>query len=393
MTTLKIMMIGGRRCGKTTILSKIKQHFNEVLHHGADEEYKNDLLSLIPPTGEISKLNNAQDCINSLFYSVEDCYQEFAIDENPSNGVTTTTFKLNPLLGRGSLALEFTDIPGEWCSYIEGFSKENHLEDVKNLIIASNVIIVAIDTPSLFELNGKHADYYNRIKDIKDLFKSAFSMGIFSELQSQKMVLFVPLKCEKYIIKSNGTVDIEKQLEVCAKIEEHYKEMIDCFRGYSNNLTMAIIPIVTIKEVEWARFFAYNSSTGENDSIYDNNGLPKKFIYGKSDPIKLNSKFRFKPELYDAVVDGDKESQSLYCEQPLVYSLVFLFKYYSNYGGKKKSILAKIPILGPFIKNLIKLFNLYKENKAYEDETTRLRNRIMLREKNGFKIIQNPLGI
>lgn len=96
MATLKIVMLGGRRCGKTTILSKIKQHFNEVLHHGADEADKNDLLSLIPPTGEITKLNNAQDCINELFSSVENCYQEFAIDENASNDKTVTTFKLNP---------------------------------------------------------------------------------------------------------------------------------------------------------------------------------------------------------------------------------------------------------------------------------------------------------
>lgn len=391
MATLKIVMLGGRRCGKTTILSKIKQHFNEVLHHGADEADKNDLLSLIPPTGEITKLNNAQDCINELFSSVENCYQEFAIDENASNDKTVTTFKLNPLQGKGSLSLEFTDIPGEWCSYVEGYSKENKLNDVKNLIIDSNVIIIAIDTPSLMELNGINADYYNRIRDIKELFASAFSGETFSKNESQKMIIFVPLKCEKYVIKSNGCANVDGLSKVCSVVELYYKEMIDCFKYYQNNITMAILPIVTIKEVEWARFFTLNTATGETGGIYDDNGLPQKFIYGKSNSINLCSKFRFKPELYDAVAEGDKESQSLYCEQPLVYSLVYLFKYYSMYG--KKPFWTKIPILGSFFAALFKLFGLFEQNEAYEVESKRLRAKIMLREKNGFKILQNPLGI
>ncbi len=390
--TLKIMMIGGRRCGKTTILSKIKQHFNEVLHHGADDTVKNDLLSLIPPIGEITKLNNAQDCINELFSSVENCYQEFAIDENANKEKTTTTFRLDPLQGRGSLLLEFTDIPGEWCSYVEGHSEENHMEDVKNLIIKSNVIIIAIDTPSLFEINGIHADYYNRINDISDLFKNAFTGETFSKQESQKMILFVPLKCEKYIIKNNGNIDIEKQNLVCSKVEEYYKKMIKNFKYYSNNITMAILPIITIKEVEWARYFSLNKNTGEIGGVYDNRGLPKTFVYGNS--IMLCSKFRFKPDLYDEVADGNKESQSLFCEQPLVYSLVFLFKYYLNYGNRP--FWSRIRFLGPifdFFKNLLNLIGLFRDNQAYELEAERLRRKIMLKERKGFRILQNPLNI
>ena len=390
--TLKIMMIGGRRCGKTTILSKIKQHFNEVLHHGSDDAVKNDLLSLIPPTGEITKLNNAQDCINDLFSSVENCYQEFAIDENASNDKTVTTFKLNPLKGNGSMLLEFTDIPGEWCSYIEGYSEKNHMEDVKKLIINSNVIIIAIDTPSLFELDGIHADYYNRINDINELFRDAFAGETFTKQESQKMILFVPLKCEKYIVKDNGNIDVEQQNLVCTKVERYYRSMIGNFESYPNNITMAILPIVTIKEVEWARYFSLNKNTGEIGVIYNNNGLPKKFVYGN--PIMLCSKFRFKPDLYDDVADGNKESQSLYCEQPLVYSLVFLFKYYLKYSNRP--FWARIPFLGEildFFRNLLNLIGLFKQNSAYEFEAERLRRKIMLRERNGFRILQNPLNI
>lgn len=387
-------MIGGRRCGKTTILSKIKQHFNEVLHHSTDESEQNDLLKLLPPTEMITELNNAQDCINELFSKIG-CYDEFPIDENPSQNKTITTFSLNPLRGNGSMSLEFTDIPGEWCSYIEGFSAANHIEDVADLIRESNVIIMAIDTPSLFEEGGKYANYYNRIHDIKDIFSNAFSGDTFSKAESQKMILFVPMKCEKYIVSKDGKVNIQNQKDICKKVQLYYAEMIELFGQYRDNVTMAILPIITIKEVEWARFFTLNRTTGEKGSIYDRKGQPQNFIYGKSDPIQLNSYFRFKPELYDDVANGNKESQSLYCEQPLVYSLVFLFKYYSKYGINMKlsGTLSKIPIIVSFFKALNNLFNIFAKNDVYEKESSRLQSKIMLKDKNGFQILQNPLNI
>lgn len=127
----KIVMIGGRRCGKTTVLSKIKQHFNNVLQHESDDIEKDNLLRLLASTGEITKLNNAQECINNLF-SEHNAYDEFPIDENANEDSTTTTFDLKPLRGRGSLSIEFKDIPGEWCSNVGGTDKENKMEVVKN---------------------------------------------------------------------------------------------------------------------------------------------------------------------------------------------------------------------------------------------------------------------
>lgn len=388
MAKLKIMMIGGRRCGKTTILSKIKKHFNEVLTHGPGEGA--DLLSLITPLNGITELNNAQDCINGLFKNYRE-YEEFAIDENKSEGKTITTFNLVPIKGAGSLDLEFTDIPGEWCSFIPGYDNNNHLEDVVDLIKNSNVIIIAIDTPSLFEENGKYADYYNRIRDIKELFKAALVGDTLANNESQKMVLFVPLKCEKYIINANGTANINEQKNVCDKVEKHYVEIINFFKNYPNNITMAILPIVTIKEVEWKKYFAIDSTTGNQVAIYDENGNPKSFIHGN--PTLLNSKFIFKPQLYNNIANGNTESQSLYCEQPLVYSLVYLFKHIQNLDPGIIGKLAKIPIIGAFFAALANLIGLFIKNKAYEEEAKRLQRKHMFRDKNGFRVLQNPLHI
>ena len=190
-------------------------------------------------------------------------------------------------------------------------------------------------------------------------------------------------------------MNIAKQDEICAKVEEKYADMIEQFRYYPNNVTMAILPIITIKEVEWDSFYTLNRTTGETGSIYGKDGQPQNFIYGKSDPIQVNSYFRFKPELYVDIADGNKESQSLYCEQPLVYSLVFLFKYYSKYGTNTTLLdtLSKIPIIGSFFKALNNLFNIFTDNKVYEQESKRLQSKIMLKGKSGFQILQNPLNI
>lgn len=378
MATFKILMVGGRRCGKTTILSKIKTHFNSVLHHTPDDEIKNDLLKLLPPVESITRLNSAQDCINNMFNDI-DCYTEFPIDENPTSNISTTTFKLKPLSGSGSLSLEFTDVPGEWFSPIDN-NNEKHQSEITGLIAASDVILMAIDTPSLMEENGRFANYYNRINDIKDLFNTVFNGEIFKNNQVQKMILFIPLKCEKYIVNARGNVNIEKQKELCTIVEQRYAEMIKDFSVFSNNLTMAIIPIITIKEVEWARFYAVG---GDTDSIYNERGDFKAFWYGGDE--MLCSKFRFKPDLYSDVKNGSGESQSLYCEQPLIYFLVFLLKYHLMHKG----ILADIPILGA----LFSLFSLFDKNPAFELEMERLRAKKMKRGNDGFRILQNPLGI
>lgn len=377
MATFKIFMVGGRRCGKTTILSKIKTHFNSVLQHTTDDAIQYNLLKLLPPVEDITKLNRAQDCINEMFRDI-DCYTEFPIDENSTPGITTTTFKLNPLRGSGSISLEFTDVPGEWFSSVDE-GNENHQREIVELIAASDVVLMAIDTPSLMEENGRFADYYNRINDIKDLFSTAFNGEIFTSNQKQKMILFVPLKCEKYIVNANGSVNIEKQKELCTVVEQRYADMIRNFRDYPNNLTMAIVPIITIKEVEWARFYAVG---GDTDSIYNDNGDFKSFRYGAAE--MLCSKFRFKPDLYYEVKEGLGESQSLYCEQPLIYSLAFLLKYYSMQKGA--NILWRIPILGDIIK-------LLSDNPAFEQEMERLRAKRMKKGNDGFRILQNPLGI
>ena len=168
--------------------------------------------------------------------------------------------------------------------------------------------------------------------------------------------------------------------------------MIHFFKEYPENITLAILPIVTIKEVEWTKFFSINKNTGELGNIYNNLGLPRNFIYGQ--PDVLYSKFCFKPDLYYPVAEGKTESQSLYCEQPLIYTLVFLFKYYTRYGGDMSifRLLARIHIIGIFFRALIGLFNLFTTNIAYEQEATRLGKQKMLKT-NGFKILQNPLSI
>lgn len=44
------------------------------------------------------------------------------------------------------------------------------------------------------------------------------------------MILFVPMKCEKYVIKDNGIVDLERQRGVCNKVCEYYKNLLTYVR-------------------------------------------------------------------------------------------------------------------------------------------------------------------
>lgn len=382
-TDINVFMMGGRRCGKTTVLALIREHFNKVLHH--EEGEGNDLLRLVGGVkGETANLNNALEALSKLFKL--DSYTDLTVDENSTADTSTTVLKLSAISGGDSLRITFRDVPGEW------FSDKDRLGDIKKWIREAQVLIMAIDTPSLFEENGFYAEYYNRIMNISSTLKGALEGEYIASPLSHKMLLFVPLKCEKYIIDANGDVDKDGMVKVKDKVIEHYTNLIDELKEgtYREKITMAILPISTIREIKWYKFGCILD--GKEASIFDENGEPHRFDlknYDKQNRPFSIYRFRSPALFYMAVKNG---SQSYYCEQPMIYTLVYLLRYVAWLKANKREWWEKIPILGKLGKIFKSLFNLFKDNSSFDMELERLRtNKMEL--GNGFEILQNPLGI
>lgn len=120
----------------------------------------------------------------------------------------------------------FTDIPGSFCS-----NNGIHHDFIRNFVYEAETCVVVIDTPYL--MVGDTVE--NRARNVADtIFTLLTSLQYKKEF---KQVLFVPVKCEKWIQNGEGE-------KVVQKVEEEYSHIID-FLKKSNKVEIGIIPIQT----------------------------------------------------------------------------------------------------------------------------------------------------
>jgi len=377
-------MLGGRRCGKTTILANMCRNINEVLTHAPGEGPT--LFTLNKEPESIVKLNHAFDCINSLFEN-HNCYDEFIIDDNQTYEEGHIVLKLSPNDHCDSLKFDFIDIPGEWCVN----EPAKVIEHIRN----AQVIILAIDTPSMIEEKGAYFEYCNKHDQIVKMVKQALDIDFIEDERSQKLLLFVPLKCEKYLVRHDGEIQKNEMNRICTEVKKHYSDLIDFLRDedHCNKITMAITPILTISEVRWAEYVMIQN--GQPSSIYDEQGYAKKL----SSFDRLASKFCFVDTLYEKACKNEHHTAH-FCEQPLVYTVAFVIKYaqyLDAHPQKWRQVIRKIPIFGWIIEMLDSLWknliDLFTTSDSYPKEFEHLRSKKMMRTEDGYEILQNPLGV
>ena len=406
---LNVLMVGGRRCGKTTVLSKIHQHFNDVL----DVPGGNRLLRLNTEPANIPYVTRAENIIKEIFTGHK--YDEDFIveDYNPTNDISEISFNLQPTNGRQALSICFRDIPGEWCNGRSADGKDtitakgidgnectkSPLDFVVDYIKVSNVVIIAIDTPAMMEESGAFNNTVNRIGPITEAFRYIEDNG-GNENITDKLILFVPLKCEKYVVNRDG-INNAGMISVTERVKESYRDLIDFFKStttLSNNISAAILPIVTIKEVLWSKFSCYWNNN--ISSIYNDLGLPRTFENHYDPHNFVFSYFSFRSQrLHQEIVDKIRRetnytngsvSGSEFCEQPLVYALVYSMNLYlyrqQNPATQRVSIFGRI---GRYLREIYEsIADLFSQNTDFKSEAQRLSANKMKRG-NGFEIIQD----
>lgn len=284
---MKVTMMGARGVGKTSVLTSMYYNMNTAMNktnlYIRANEGTQQILS--------DKVQNLQDMFlddNTMSDSVQ---SGIAGDKN----VTTFEFDFGLTLKNINIGIELKDFPGEYVL--------SEPETVKEYIDESNAIILAIDTPHLMENDGKYNEAKNRTKVITEFFKEALN----SE-SGEKLVMFVPLKCEKYLIEN-------RMDEVGEKVKSTYIELLKFLRdrdnlyGIEGKIACVLAPIFTLGEIKFDRF-----ELDENGNIAEAHigelCLPKKATYAYTKPGAS-----YKPK---------------YCEQPLYYLLTFVSKQYDK---------------------------------------------------------------
>jgi len=287
MKQINILMLGGKRCGKTTVLSSMYGDINKALAG------TNMRLEVVDQTA--SDLSRARAAIEEKMADFKNPLTRVEVDDNPTSAMKTYDFKL--FMGTKNFPFKIHDIPGEWLT-------DNHQKEVRSLIRDCQVIIIAIDTPYLFAKMtnkgyGIYHEEYNKPMEIANFFKNSLTTDCIED----RMILFVPIKCERYYHLTNcpqlNIYQRNYMQELVDAIGCGYQDLLGYLRSapaLRNNTTLAITPILSAGGIDFVRFRT-DEETGKIVSLYQEPEFLKEYEQGYS---------------------------PRFCEQPMIYALIYI---------------------------------------------------------------------
>lgn len=185
--------------------------------------------------------------------------------------------------------------------------EESEDKGVIDRFIESNVIVIAIDAPALMEGRlregvGEFHTFANMPDRIREVIATS-DARMTEDLQEgqkikSKLILFVPLKCEKYY--HAGEMEQLKE-----RVKLGYRDSFDYLAG-KDEYTVAITPILTLGDIVFDHY----------DTTTDKKGREMVRRFGAEAPQGIahmpNAMFRLRDASCRAI-------NPLYCEQPLLY--------------------------------------------------------------------------
>ena len=357
---VKIMMFGGRRCGKTSIIAAMRKCFSTALA-------KSDLTISVSDPETMNLLEEKTAEIEGYFRNK---HRGMTVDSSGSATSELSEYKLWLSLKtkKGRIGLNMIDYPGEW------FVKRDsdyayHQEILADKMRQSNIIMIAVDTPFLMEQNngsdspddiGQYNWRRNYCDHLANMIKEHFSEKSYFP----KMIMFVPLKCETYYDK--GQMELVKD-----RIKIAYKEVFDFVSGSNQcNYEVIIAPILTFgnKTMRFSRF--------ERDKE------TKEIIVDAQTGVPSQCKYLF--------VDMNCKYHPTFCEQPLLYSLAYMLKLYEYYKTIERSNEGFFGGLARFLKetfgNAASLDDFMAQHRFVKES-------LMQDPHEGYEISQDPILI
>lgn len=311
--TLSVCMMGPRSVGKTTILTSIFSESQSQLCDGS-RLYLNAL------DDNTARLNDYHTML------VDAVAKRDAANLPASNVMSKFLFGLG-IAGRvPSVKISIQDFPGE---YLTSQIQEDR-DEVYNFMAKATVILIAVDTPYLLEEGGVYNNEKNKVDVVTHYIKDN------SAAVKNKLVLFVPLKCERYM--HEGRIE-----EVSQKVIASYSELIEFFKG--NNIASFVTPIITLGGMEF-----------------------DKMVDAPMGISEVNKLATYRPW------DTKPEYKPLFCPQPLYYLLTYVANYYEWQNKQKKGFFDSI---------LSAVYSYVKNDEEFRVEIQKL-SRYVLYNKNGF---------
>lgn len=255
---MNIPMLGPSGVGKTSLLAAIYDQFDKITN-----------LQIKPEDKSKTILDNRLEELKSLVK------KETIIARGgvAPTAMTPPKFLFDIGLSSSYWKIAFQDYPGE---FIE-LAKED-IKKVESFLKESTAVLLAIDTPSLMEREGKWHDEINKPDLIRKLFKDAYQ-----NLDSPRLVILAPVKCEKYVQNEKDARELLK----CVK--EKYENLLSLFRQgtLENKVAVVITPVQTVGSVIFSRIdtengkpiFHFHKSTGDGSYSPKDCDQPLRYLF------------------------------------------------------------------------------------------------------------------
>lgn len=355
MNIINVMMFGGRRCGKTSVIAAMKGCFHEVFGDNTDLDINiSDIATMDvidEKNAEISQyfINKTRSIVMNQSYSATQGLMEYKLDIC--------------IKGKdGRTILNLCDFPGEWLD-------QNHQDEQRTLrskIEHCNIIVIAIDTVYLMEKAANHnagsVGIYNErrnyCKHIANMIKESFQVA---DGEFPKMIMFIPLKCEKYY--NSGEMELVK-----GRIHTAYKEIFDFSEENKGKYEIIIAPVLTL---------------GKNTAEFS------RFEYGNDGEIMLDKDLMI-PSMPKYIFKDISCSYSpKYCEQPLLYILAYILDLMQKIKSNER-INA-----GLFKKFKLHILETYYNLASAQDflEHKKIITGQLKMDNDGYEIISDPLQL
>lgn len=274
MADLKVLMMGGRRCGKTSALASM---FDQMINGQT-----NSILTVADRTVRECKDGEMQDMLgdkkSELKYFIgRNLNGTFMVDKSPTKNYWDYLLSVQ-LPGNASrhMQIRFRDANGEFFE-AGGLHHNETMEFVKEC----DVFIVIVETPYL--MAGE--DYENEQANVVDSIHTFLTAIDQDGSHKSKQVIFVPIKCEKWMKakKTAKNPNAETIEDVVKKVEEIYGKTIKDL-SQNNRTEISIIPIETAGDIVFEElrdaYLLVNTITKEtikcakddDETVIDRNG-------------------------------------------------------------------------------------------------------------------------
>ena len=269
----QILMLGGRRSGKSSILASIVHALGQnselfSITDQTDYSIKNGLgISLKAKRVEIDNYLKERKNVNRNSH--------FLVDMTPTKGKKVYNLETQ-IKGKCKVRFDFVDVQGESMEVTSDYHNE-----VKDLVTKSDVFIVAIDTPFLMQdINDNINTVWNRTGEITDLLAN---IKIEDEKIDKKLIILCPVKCERWT--QSGHADA-----VTKRVCETYKNMINNWVTHPA-VDIWVMPIETAGGIVHSKLLdGYRIFRGKDDRtgvLCSKNDLTGQIMLGNGEIVFL----------------------------------------------------------------------------------------------------------